>query len=334
MRFGLWYHLRNPKQWERPTADLYADVLAQIEAAEPMGYQSIWTSEHHFVEDGYLPSSLLFLAAAAARTTHLRLGTLILLLPLHHPLRVAEDAAVLDLISKGRLDLGVAAGYRVEEFEAFQVPHRERGARMDEGLAILQQAWADGPFSHEGKAYRFQNVNVTPKPVQRPIPLYVGGQSRAAIRRAARFGCHLLPSSTTEFNLLEVYHAALREHGRDPADFRIKCFRPLYCCDDPERGWAEVKEHYLYQHNLYRRWYREAGDSEAGELTNPDDLPRGSYIVGPPDECERAIRQLYADVPFDEFIFWACPPGLPMELSNRSVELFAREVIPRFTDLP
>ncbi|MBA3887799.1 MAG: LLM class flavin-dependent oxidoreductase [Acidobacteria bacterium] len=334
MRFGLWYHLRNPTPWKQPSVQLYADTLAQIEAAEPLGYDSVWTSEHHFVEDGYLPSSLLFLAAVAARTSRVRLGTLILLLPLHHPLRVAEDAAVLDLISNGRVDLGVAAGYRVEEFEAFQVPHKERGARMDEGLAILQGAWADGPFSHEGKAYSFRDVNVTPKPLQKPVPIFMGGQSRAAIRRAAKYGCHLLPSSTTEFNLVEVYHEALREHGRDPADFRIKCFRPVYCCEDRERGWDEVKAHYLYQHNLYRRWYREAGDSDAGELTNPDDLPRSSYIVGTPDDCERAIQDLHRDVPFDEFMFWASPPGFPIEQSTRSVELFAREVIPRFAGGP
>lgn len=330
MRFGLWYHLRNPAQWKQPAGQLYAETLAQIVGAEALGYDSVWTSEHHFVEDGYLPSSLLFLAAVAARTSRMRLGTLILLLPLHHPLRVAEDAAVLDLISNGRVDLGVAAGYRVEEFEAFQVPHKERGSRMDEALSILHGAWTDGPFSHQGKAYAFRDVNVTPKPLQRPLPVFMGGQSKAAIRRAARHGCHLLPSSTTEFNLVEVYHDALREYGRNPANYRIKCFRPVYCCKDRERGWVEVKAHYLYQHNLYRRWYREAGDSDAGELTNPDGLPRSSYIVGTPDDCERAIRELHRDVPFDEFIFWASPPGFPIDRSTQSVELFAREVIPRF----
>ena len=212
----------------------------------------------------------------------------------------------------------------------FGVPHRERGARTDEALTILRAAWDDGPFSHEGKAFKFENVNVTPKPVQKPLPLYMGGQSRPAIRRAAKHGMHLLPSSTTEFNLVEVYHDALREFGRDPADYRMKCFRPLYCCEDAGRGWDEVKAHYLYQHNLYRRWYREAGDSNAPELTNPDDLPRANYIVGTPDDCERAIRALHAELPFDEFIYWACPPGFPVERATKSLELFAREVIPRF----
>jgi alkanesulfonate monooxygenase SsuD/methylene tetrahydromethanopterin reductase-like flavin-dependent oxidoreductase (luciferase family) len=330
MRFGLWYHLRNPEPWRTSAVDLYAHSLDQIAAAEALGYDSIWTSEHHFTDDGYLPSSLLFLAAVAVRTSRMRIGTLILLLPLHHPLRVAEDAAVVDLISAGRLDLGVAAGYRVEEFDVFGVPHHARGARVDEALSILAGAWREGPFSHEGPAYRFTGVNVTPKPVQRPLPLFMGGQSKAAVKRAAKHGCHLLPSSTTDFDLVNFYHAALREYGRDPADFRIKTFRPLYCCVDRDRGWAEVKEHWLYQHNWYRRWYREAGDSNAPELTRPEDLPRSNYIVGTPDDCEQAIRDLQRELPFDEFIFWAYPPGLPVAKGTESIELFAREVAPRF----
>jgi probable F420-dependent oxidoreductase len=331
MRFGVWYHLRNPDRWHQPPAELYARTLDQIASAEALGFDSVWTSEHHFTDDGYLPSTLLFLAAAAARTSRMRLGTLVLLLPLHDPLRVAEDAAVLDLISGGRLDLGVAAGYRVEEFEVFGVPHRERGRRMDEALAVLQAAWNDGRFSFTGTAHRYSNVNVTPKPLQRPgPPLWMGGQSRAAIRRAARFGCNLLPSSTTEFDIVETYHAALREFGRDPAAYRIKCFRPLYCTNDPERIWAELKEHFLYQHNCYRRWYREAGDSSAPELDDADQLSRTSYIVGTPDQCATAIRELRSELAFDEFIFWTHPPGFPVSAATASLELFAREVIPRF----
>ena len=106
MKFGIWYYLRNPERWKQPAQGLYRKTLDQIVAAEKLGYDSVWVSEHHFTDDGYMPSSLLFLAAVAARTTRIRLGTLILLLPLHHPLRVAEDAAVLDILSNGRVDLG------------------------------------------------------------------------------------------------------------------------------------------------------------------------------------------------------------------------------------
>jgi alkanesulfonate monooxygenase SsuD/methylene tetrahydromethanopterin reductase-like flavin-dependent oxidoreductase (luciferase family) len=104
----------------------------------------------------------------------------------------------------------------------------------------------------------------------------------------------------------------------------------MYCCEDPSRGWEEVKEHYLYMHNLYRRWYREAGDSNETELDRAEELPRNMYFVGTPEECARAIESLRQQIPFDEFIFWASPPGMSTEKTGRSVELFAREVIPRF----
>lgn len=330
MRFGLWYHLRNPARWAQSWAELYSEALDQIAWAESLGFDSVWTSEHHFTDDGYLPSSLLFLAAAAARTRRVRLGTLILLLPLHHPLRVAEDAAVVDILSNGRLDLGVAAGYRVDEFDAFGVPHGERGRRVDEALAILRAAGLEAPFSAPGPAYTFTNVNVTPKPLQRPLPIYMGGQARPAIRRAAKYGCHLMPGLGASYDLVGFYHDALREFGHDPAQFRIKHFQPMWCCEDPVRGWDDVKAHWQYQHNLYRRWYREAGDSTAPDIGHADDLPRANYFVGTPDQCEAHIRAVQRQLPIDEFIFWAAPPGVTVEASNRSVELFAREVAPRF----
>ncbi len=328
MKFGLWYHLRNPPQWKQPWGELYAHALEQIEAAETLGFDSIWTSEHHFIEDGYLPSSLVFLAGVAGRTRRVRLGTLVLLLPLHDPIRVAEDTAVLDLLSGGRVDLGVAAGYRVEEFEAFGVPHRERGKRMDEAVSILRGAWKEGNFSYKGSFFEIDELDVTPKPLQDPLPLFMGGGSKPAMRRAARLGCHLLPPPDRE--LIELYRDELEKNGKKPDEFRIKLFQPMYCCEDPEAGWKDVREHYLYMHNWYRRWYREAGDGTAPELTDPDALPRDAYFVGTPDDCAAAIRRLTANFNFEEFIFWARPPGLAWDKSTRSMELFAREVLPRF----
>ena len=330
MKFGLWYHFRNPAPWRRPWEHLYAEVLEQIAWADELGYDSMWTSEHHFVDDGYLPSSLVRLAAVAARTERMRLGTLILLLPLHHPLRIAEDAAVVDVLSGGRLDLGVSVGYRVKEFEGFETPHNRRGKVMDEAMQILTRAWQPGAFSFHGEYWSFDDVDVTPKPLQDPMPVWMGGQSMPAIRRAARFGCGLLPSSTTPFDIETAYHGALRAAGRDPADFSMKGFRPLYCCEDAEQGWREIREHYLYQHNDYRRWYREAGDSDSPDLEDPEKLPRDTYICGTPDDCEAAIRELRTQFPFDEFVFWAFPPGFPVQKATRSIQLFHDEVIPRF----
>ena len=331
MKFGVWYHLRNPQTWRKSPADFYRETLDQIEKVEALGYDSIWVSEHHFTNDDYLPSSLLFLAAVAARTSRVRLGTSVLLLALHHPLRVAEDAAVLDLISGGRLDLGIAAGYRVEEFEGFQVPHKERGQRIEEAIQILQGAWKDESFSHWGRFFSFDNLTVTPKPIQPGgPPLWMGGQSRTAIRRAARLGCNLLPTSVGEAPMVAEYRAALRDFGRDPSQYRVKCCQSLFCTPDPERSWSELKVHFLYQHNLYRRWYKASGDSDASELDSADALPRENYVVDTPDRCASAIRAVKEKLQADEFVFWSGPPGYPIDKATSSLELFAREVMPRF----
>ena len=129
---------------------------------------------------------------------------------------------------------------------------------------------------------------------------------------------------------MPFYHDALREYGRDPAEYRIKTLPAVVLLRRRRARMGRGQGALALSAQLYRRWYREAGDSNAPELTSPDDLPRANYIVGTPDDCERAIRALHAELPFDEFIFWACPPGFPVERATRSLELFAREVTPRF----
>ena len=170
MRFGLVYDFRNPAQWRKPWEEVYAGLLDQIAMADELGYDSIWLTEHHFVEDGYTPSPVPLMAAIAARTRRVQISTDILILPLYHPVKLAEDIATIDAISNGRVMLGVGAGYRDEEFEAFGTSRRERGRRMEEGVAVLRGCWADGPFSFHGKHYMYSNIDVTPKPVQKPHP--------------------------------------------------------------------------------------------------------------------------------------------------------------------
>ena len=136
LRFGLYYDFRNPPAWRRPYTHIYSEIFEQIIWAEQQGFDDVWLSEHHFQEDGYAPSLLPIAAAIAARTTTMRIGTAVLLLPLHHPVRVAEDAATVDVISNGRFQLGVGVGYKVEEFDSFAIAKTERGRRTNEGLEI------------------------------------------------------------------------------------------------------------------------------------------------------------------------------------------------------
>jgi len=142
IRFGLWYDFRNPAQWRQPADRLYREILDQIAWGENNGFDDVWLSEHHFIEDGYLPSILPAAAAIAARTNRIRIASGVLLMPLHNPIRLAEDIATVDVISGGRFELGVGIGFKREEFSGFGVSSKERGARTDQSLEIIRRALA------------------------------------------------------------------------------------------------------------------------------------------------------------------------------------------------
>jgi probable F420-dependent oxidoreductase len=332
LRFGLWYDFRNPQRWRQDWSRLYQETLEQAAWAESLGFDSVWLSEHHFTDDGYLPALFPMLAALAMRTSRLRLGTAVLLAPLYHPLRLAEDAAVVDVLSGGRLELGLAVGYRAEEFALLGVRRAERGQRTEETIEVLQAAWRARPFSYRGRCYQFEDAIVTPPPLQHPHPpIWVGGSSPAAAVRAGRHGCHFLPDADAPAELCQLYRAELQAAGHDPARFSVTIPRAIYVCDDPERGWQEVKDHYHYAASRYRQW-----NAAAGARVAPDpprqlgELPREDYLVGTPEMVVAAIGRLREAIPFDRLIFWARPPGLSIERSSRSLELFAQRVLPHF----
>ncbi len=169
MKFGIgYYSLQSPPHNPRDHKDLYSEMLEEIVAAEDRGFESAWLTEHHLLGDGYCPSLLVTAAAIAARTKKVRIGTGIYLMPLHDPIRTTEDAAVVDLISNGRLILGLGLGYRQEEFDVFGRSLKERKGRMEESIEILNKCWSEDEFSFSGKYYNYENINVTPKPVQNP----------------------------------------------------------------------------------------------------------------------------------------------------------------------
>lgn len=330
MKFGVWYDFRNPARWRRPWKTLYDETLEQIAWVDKLGFDSVWVSEHHVTGEGYLPSLFPVLAALAQRTDRVRLGTAVLLAPLHHPLRLAEDAAVVDVLSGGRLDLGLAPGYRTREFEALGVPKSERGSRTNETIEILKKAWTGQPFTHDGGHYSFPRIEVCPTPLQDPLPIWIGGSSKAAATRAARFDCHFMPDSGASMSVYEHFQSQWNAQSSP----RIATNRVIYVCQDPEKGWNDVKEHYRYVFNTYREWFAEAGDfPELGEpIEDADQLSRDMHLVGTPSMITAEIQRLQDQLPVDTLVFWARPPGLPIEKSSRSIELFAKEVMPQFTE--
>jgi alkanesulfonate monooxygenase SsuD/methylene tetrahydromethanopterin reductase-like flavin-dependent oxidoreductase (luciferase family) len=297
MRYGIWHDFRNPPRWHVPWERLYGENLDQIAWAEQLGFESAWVSEHHVTDDGYLPSVFPMLAAIAQRTATMRIGSAILLGPFQHPIRFAEDVAVLDQLSGGRLEIGLGLGYREREFAELGVPIAERARRTEELVEVARRVWADG--------------TVTPPPHQQPEPpFWIGGSTAAGARRAARLGCNFMPDAYVASTVLDLY--------RSLGEGQVSINPSIYVGD-----WDDVAEHFLYQYNRYREW----GGGE--QLERAEDLPRERYIVGSPDEVAAGVRALVQRTRCDRLFFWARPPGLGIELANRSLERFAKEVIPR-----
>ncbi|MGH7800123.1 MAG: LLM class flavin-dependent oxidoreductase [Thermodesulfobacteriota bacterium] len=233
MRFGIgYYSLQSPPHNPIPHKQLYAEMLEQVSLAEELGFDSAWLTEHHFIDDGYCTSLLITAPAIAARTRKILIGTGVLLLPLHNPIKLAEDAAVVDIISGGRLILGLGLGYRQEKFDGFGVSLKDRKGCMEEGIEILKKSWKGEAFSFEGRHYEIKNLNVTPKPVQQPIPIWIGAYQEPAIRRVARLGVPLYLASVGTIPFLRkeiaLFHTALREFRINPQDIEQPLVRDVY----------------------------------------------------------------------------------------------------------
>jgi alkanesulfonate monooxygenase SsuD/methylene tetrahydromethanopterin reductase-like flavin-dependent oxidoreductase (luciferase family) len=200
-------------------------------------------------------------------------------------------------------------------------------------IEVARKAWSGQPFSHHGKHWTFDDALVTPRPLQQPgPPIWVGGASTAAARRAGRLGCRFMPDAIPPREVFDVYRQTLIEHGHEPDAFPVASSRTIYVCEDTEKGWHEVKEHFLYAFNRYREWFAAAGDHayRGSPLADADELPRDNYVVGTPDQVIAEIEAMRRRYPLEHLYFWARPPGLAIEKSYSSLELFARHVIPHF----
>ena len=332
IRFGMWYDFRNPPAWKRPYDQLYNEIIDQIVWGEENGFDDIWLSEHHFIEDGYSPSLLPIAAAIASRTKKIHIGTSVVLLPFHNPVRMAEDAATVDVISGGRFELGVGVGYKVEEFESFAISSKERGARTNEGLEIIRRLWEGETLTFEGKYYTVTKAKLTPEPIQQPRPpIWVGGFTPPALRRAAKYGDGYIGVGPLK-EAYERYVTALEKVGKSTTDIRLAGgYFWLIPSEDPDKTWNEAAEHVRYQVNAYAEWSEKAGMPLFPKLPDTDALREsGLFQVVDVDTCIQMIRDYALETPLTHYYSWTLPPGLPASWIQPHLELFTSKVIPAF----
>ncbi len=336
---GILFTFRNPPFNRAPWVDIYRQELDHIVAAEELGYDHVWLSEHHFVEDGYSPSLMPIAAAIAARTSRIRIGSFVLLLPLHNPVLVAEDAATVDVISNGRFDLGVGLGYRPGEFTGMGISSSERGARLSEGLPIVQRLLAGEKVTLDGRFNKFTDVQIFPPPVQNPFPVWVGARGDKALERAARLGCHLASVGAVEHRL--KYIEALKRHGRDSREFNVTHLLMCYVAETKDRAWDDCAQPLHHVMSEYQVWADESGDQTGdgvaeANVPSPDELRATQYcesfgrsaIVGDPQSVLAELIACHAESPGTHLTLMMSLPGMDPTRTRNSLELFAREVMP------
>jgi alkanesulfonate monooxygenase SsuD/methylene tetrahydromethanopterin reductase-like flavin-dependent oxidoreductase (luciferase family) len=306
-----------------PSGELYPAALEQAQWADEHGFDAILVNEHHGSPDGYLPAPLVFAAAVAARTARIRIWISALVLPLHDPVAAAEELAVLDLISGGRVTLVVASGYRAAEFDMFGADFAHRATLATEGIRVLRQAWSGEPFEHAGHV-----ITVLPRPAQRPgIPVVLAGSSPGSARRAAREADGYKPSRP---ELVQVYLEELRRAGR-PAPLvppSLAAEPAVYVSRQPADDWPLIAPHAVYDTNMYAEWTREQpGVSRHTGARDPVAVAQsGNYPVLTPGQCVERIKAGYG------LHLKPLLAGLAPDVAWRSLRLIESDVLPVIAD--
>ncbi|MEU0408765.1 LLM class flavin-dependent oxidoreductase [Streptomyces griseorubiginosus] len=296
----------------------YRAALDMAAYADEHGVTTVQTEEHHGVDNNWLPSPFTFAGAVFGATRRIAVTVSAIIGPLHDPLRLAEEIAVLDLLSGGRLVTVAGIGYRPEEYALFDVEWRRRGRIQDELLETLLKAWTGEEFEYRGRT-----VRVTPRPLSDPHPLLlVGGSSKAAARRAARLGLPFFPSAHLP-ELEAYYKERLVEYGTEGWTMMPTAETPLlHIAEDPDEVWDRHGDHFLHEARTYASW--QSGDIRSAvrsAATSVDELrAEGVYRILTPDQC--------VELGLDNLVLHPLAGGMPVEEGWRSLRLFAERVLP------
>jgi alkanesulfonate monooxygenase SsuD/methylene tetrahydromethanopterin reductase-like flavin-dependent oxidoreductase (luciferase family) len=313
----MYVDMRNPPQWPRPWPQHYGRWLERIEEAERLGADAVWLTEHHFFDDGYLPQCWTFAAAIAARTSRVRIGTAVALLPLHSALETAEQVALVDVISDGRIEPGFGVGYRKPEYQAFGGDFKHRYGVYASRIRELRALWGE----IEGATR-----TVTPAPIQRPVPMWGGFGGPMGARTAGRLGLGL---QSIDRSLFDDYVAGLEQGGHDPATARLAGQIEFFLSDDPDRAWAQIGDHVAYRWQSYNRYMFEGTSREADPPAYFDtEKLRERFPIGTPEQVADIIRERVGGLPVTDVYTWSDYPGIPDELVDRHLQLTFSDLAP------
>ena len=325
LRIGVSYDFRNPVNSGVSDAHLYAEILEQVKWLDQIGADMVWFTEHHFVEDGYLPSWVPVAGAMAAVTSHVRFGTDICLMPFNHPIRLAEDLAVLDNISGGRVDIGLGMGYAPHEFRGFGFPPSRRVSLMNEGIEVLQQCFTGERFSYHGKRYQFEDVIIKPGYVQKGgPPIWLAAMSEPGALRAAHYDTNFLPQGLRKKSF-DPWVEALQSTDRKTSDTRVGIIRSILVTDDRSADWPVIRAAEKYRMQLYNRFFEESGEG-FGETGEP--VPQ-TWVVGDVEHCVAELKSFIREFGITDIVTMAVPPGLRADQMGDSLQLLFSEVVPR-----
>jgi len=351
MDFGLFFLMQRDESWNEQA--VYDSALEQMLAAEGLGYQSAWIAEHHFNDYGLCPSPPVLAAFLAARTTTLRLGMGVSLLPLHHPVDLAEQLAVLDVVSGGRLDVGIGRGGTLQDYQTFRSERADARKRVEEGIALMQQCWNGVPFDFQGEFHTAEALHVRPRPIQRPHPpLYVAANSEDSVRSAARLGLPTLSSFFTAIDELQrrhqVYRDVARAAGRTEAELesletQAWGMRVVHVAPTRDEALRATEAPFMgYQ----RKMAVLRSDAQGGSVPDSFDRSRlrlrafddyladGWALIGTAADVRDGLQQYLDATGYRRVLLLMALPGLPTALALRSMRMFATDVAPAMKAVP
>ena len=350
MKFGLFHSVQLPDPTREK--DYYREALDQVLWAEQLGYDSVWFTEHHFSRHGIVSATFSVLAYLAARTSVIRLGTAVTVLPFHNPIQIAEEAATVDLLSDGRLDLGVGRGYQWGEFYKLNIPMDQADRRFQEAMDVLIRGWTSKePFEHQGEFWTFHDMTVHPKPVQTPHPpLWVAATSHPSMDRIAQNRWNLLVGQGESFEVVadqvSYFKTAVGEAGGDYDPYQVTVARAMYTASTPEQVRRDSEVPFM--------WFKQTGNEvgappeRRGELL-PENfseyrrrfsadaafdfeaMSQNVILFGTPDQVAEKVNLLHQSG-VEKLILFVNYGGIESRKVMDSLELFAKEVMPLFRE--